>query len=76
MIQHRHHNQISTTRDNQCNKLTSHEVIAKELIHYYKILLSEPQQDRKETIQNITKNIPRLVTQEHNESLLREINLT
>lgn len=37
--------------------------------------MKEPQKNRKATIKKITKNIPQLITKEHNETLMREISM-
>ena len=46
-----------------------------ELIRYYKDLLTNPFHDQQQSIDKITRNIPRILTQEHNEALMRPINV-
>jgi hypothetical protein len=73
MLQHRHSNRITSIRDTDGNKLSNHREIEIELVQYYSTLMKEPQENMKETIKKITKNIPQLITEEHNEALMREI---
>jgi hypothetical protein len=46
-----------------------------DLIHYYKTLLSKTKPNIREAIQKIMRHIPRIVLEEYNDSLLREISL-
>jgi hypothetical protein len=73
MVHRRYINKITQLEDAQGNPIRDHDRIAEELINYYKDLLTEPIDDRMPTIHKITRNIPSLVTQEHNEALTRPI---
>jgi hypothetical protein len=66
-------NEITQLEDSQGNPIREHTQIAEELNTYYKELLTETNEDMKEAIQRITKHIPSLVTQEHNDALMRPI---
>jgi hypothetical protein len=73
MVHHRYINQITQLEDAQGNPIREHTQIAEELNTYYKELLTETNEDRKEAIQRITRHIPSLVTPEKNEALMRPI---
>jgi hypothetical protein len=75
MIQQRHANRITHLKTTLGNKLTPHLDIEKELVSFFRNLLTEPQLDRSAAIDSITRHIPQLVTDEHNECLLRPISL-
>jgi hypothetical protein len=66
-------NRITKLENVQGTTLLSHQDITQKLIGYYKDLLSEPPGDRTAAIERVTKNIPTLITQEHNESLMTPI---
>lgn len=53
--------------------LTSHQDIEHELNNFFSPLLIEPQTDHSTAINKITKQIPTLVTNDHNDSLRRPI---
>eukprot|EP00253_Pinus_taeda_P024057 PITA_24057 len=74
-IQRRMHNQISQVINAQGEKLETQEDIEKEFLHYFKEMSQEPHLNRDEAIDNITRNIPRLVSEEQNSLLLKPISL-
>jgi hypothetical protein len=73
MVHRRYINIITQLEDAQENPIRYHDIIVEELINYYKNLLTEPINDRMSTISKITRNIPSLVTREHNEAMTRPI---
>jgi hypothetical protein len=52
-----------------------HEEIEKNLINYYSNLLSYPDLDRREASLLIKRAIPKLVSKEHNNNLMRSVTL-
>jgi exonuclease III len=73
MVHRRYINKITQLEDAQGNPIREHNRIAEELTNYYKDLLTETNDDRMPAINKITRNIPSLITQEHNEALTRPI---
>jgi hypothetical protein len=73
MVHHRYINIITQLEDAQGNPIREHNKIVEELTNYYKDLLTETIDDRMPTIDKITRNIPSLITLEHNEALMRPI---
>jgi hypothetical protein len=55
------------------NKIQQHADVEKELLTYYHSLLTEPPTDRSQAIASILKHIPKEVTKEKNEALMRPI---
>eukprot|EP00253_Pinus_taeda_P008135 PITA_08135 len=74
-VQRRMHNQISQVINAQGDKLETQEDIEKEFLNYFKEMCQEPNINRDEAINNITRNIPRLVSEEQNTLLLKPISL-
>jgi len=68
-------NRITYLKDEHGNKLTTHIDIEHTLVTYFKESLIETKKDRLSIIQLITKNIPKVVFEEHNEALLRQITM-
>eukprot|EP00253_Pinus_taeda_P029733 PITA_29733 len=56
-------------------KSRKNEEIELKLLNYFKQTHQEPQVDRMQAIGKITKNIPKVITEEHNQLLLRPIDL-
>lgn len=52
-----------------------HADIEQEMADFYQDLLSEPRPERLEVIRKITRNIPSLVTEDENATLLRSVTL-
>jgi hypothetical protein len=73
MVQRRQTNHITHLVSDQGTKIQQHADIEKEMLSYYKNLLSEPPVDRSRAIDTILKNIPKEVTKEQNEALMRPI---
>eukprot|EP00253_Pinus_taeda_P002817 PITA_02817 len=74
-IQQRMHNNITHIQNEQGTKVEKHEDIEAELLNYFKQGHREPTNDRSQAIQNITRNIPKLITYEHNQMLLKSVDL-
>jgi exonuclease III len=70
-IQRRHSNKITHLITEEGETLQSHADLETHLVGYFQDLLTEPLPDRSEAINQITKCVPALVTQEQNEALLR-----
>jgi len=75
MIQHRHINRIYSLEDSCGQPIQTHSTIEKELVDYYKDLLSEPCQERSEAITKITRHIPALILEEQNMALTKPITI-
>jgi hypothetical protein len=73
MVQQRQTNRITHLFSDQGTKIQQHSDIEKEILSYYKNLLSEPPIDRSHAIDTILRNIPKEVTKEKNEALMRPI---
>eukprot|EP00253_Pinus_taeda_P020669 PITA_20669 len=69
------HNQISQITNAQGDKLETQEDIEKEFLQYFKATSQEPAINRAEAIDDITRHIPRLITEEQNSLLLKPISL-
>lgn len=74
-VQRRMTNQISYVNNEEGNKVETHEEIEKEFLNYFKKMNQEPTINRAEAIDNITKQIPRLITEDHNTLLLKPVSL-
>jgi hypothetical protein len=66
-------NRIMKLDDSQGNTLLTHQEIMHELTDFYMDLLSEPNMDHTSTIERVTKNIPTIITREHNEALMTPV---
>jgi hypothetical protein len=67
MIQRRHINKITRLEDNQGQIIMDHKGIERELVRYFKEMLSELYLDRSLAIRKITQHIPPLITAEQND---------
>jgi len=76
MTHRRHINRITQLEDNQGNPIRDHDQIAEALNSFYQDLLMETNASREETIQKVTRHIPRLVNSDQNRALLRPITQT
>eukprot|EP00253_Pinus_taeda_P017696 PITA_17696 len=61
--------------DQQVNRIETHEGIETEFFNYFKKMNREPNINRKEAIDKITRHIPRLINEDHNTLLLKPISL-
>lgn len=68
-------NNITHIQNEQGVKMEKHEDIEHELLNYFKQAHQEPQVDKSQAIEKITKNIPKFITEEHNQLLLRLVDL-
>ena len=66
-------NRISHITNQQGERMERHEDMEKELVDYFKDLQKEQQDNRQPAIDQITQLIPNLITDEHNQMLLRPI---
>jgi len=73
MVQWFQTNHITYLVSDQRTEIQKHADIEKEMLSYYKNLLSKPPIDHSKEIDTILKNIPREVTKEKNGSLMRTI---
>eukprot|EP00253_Pinus_taeda_P003713 PITA_03713 len=69
------HNHISQLNNAQGEKIETQEGIEKEFLQYFKAMSQEPNINRSEEIDRIARNIPRLITEDHNTLLLKPISL-
>ena len=53
--------------------MENHAEIEKEFINHFQAVHQEPLFDRHPTIEKITQNIPKVITEEHNQLLLRPV---
>eukprot|EP00253_Pinus_taeda_P009198 PITA_09198 len=68
-------NHISQVINDQGEKVETQEEIAQEFLQYFKQMSQEPNINRAEAIESITRHIPRLITEEQNTLLLKPISL-
>ena len=73
MIQWCQTNRITHLVSVQGIEIQQHEDVEKEFISYYQTLLTKPPIDRSQAIDSILRNIPKEVTKEKNEALMRPI---
>eukprot|EP00253_Pinus_taeda_P032855 PITA_32855 len=66
---------IEKEKQEEGEKLEKHEEIEAELLNHFKKVHKEPSIDRTQAICNITSNIPKLVTDQHNQMLLKPVDL-
>eukprot|EP00253_Pinus_taeda_P029178 PITA_29178 len=56
-------------------KVETREEIESALLNYFKQMHREPNVDRSQAIEKITRNIPKLISEEHNQLLLKPVDL-
>lgn len=69
------HNNITHLQNRQGEKLEKHKHTKQELLTHIQRVLEEPQINRLPAIEKINKNIPKIITEEHNQILLKPISL-
>jgi len=74
-MQRRMNNNISHIKNEQGARIETHEGIENEFLRYFKQTHQEPNIDRTQAIDRVLRNIPKLVTEEHNQLLLCPTNL-
>lgn len=72
-IQRRMHNSIPFIQKQGGEKVETHEEIEEEFRNHFNQILQEPEGDRRQAIEKITNNVPRIIKEEHNELLLHPI---
>ena len=75
MIQHRRKNQILALKSQEGHLIHSQEELETELNHYFKSLLKEPRNDQDREIKKNTKNIPKILMEDHNKMLLSKVSI-
>lgn len=55
--------------------MEKHEEIETALLNYFKQMHQEPNGDRSQAIEKITRNIPKLISEEHNKMFLKPVDL-
>jgi len=65
-IQHRMNNNITHIENEQGAKVETHEEIESEFLNYFKQAHQEPHINRSLAIEKITRNIPKIISEEHN----------
>lgn len=50
--------------------MENHAEIEQEFINHFQEVLHEPQIDKRLVIEKITQNVPKVITEEHNQLLL------
>eukprot|EP00253_Pinus_taeda_P029510 PITA_29510 len=72
-VQRRMCNNIPFIQKPGGERVEQHEEIEKEFLNHFKQVHQEPEINRRPTIERIINNVPKLITEEHNEFLLRPI---
>ena len=72
-IQNHQHNWISQLKSSIGHVIEKKSDLEQQLVHFYSKLLNEINEDQGREIEEITRNIPKLVTSEHNAMLMRTI---
>lgn len=68
-------NAIAHLQNKQGERLEKHEDIERELINHFKTVHQEPPIDRQPAINKILQHIPKIITEEHNQLLLRPVTM-
>ena len=74
-IQRRMHNNINFLQNQAGERLEEHQAIEAELTTHFKMVLQEDRLDRQTAINKILPHIPKLISEEHNQLLLRPVSL-
>jgi len=67
------HNNISFIQNQEGTRVEKHEEIEEEFLQHFKQVHSKLEANRNPAIEKIIKKIPKIITEEHNELLLRPI---
>ncbi len=67
------HNNIAFINNSQGEKLENHEDMEKELRDHFQETLKEHTRSKTATIQEVTRDIPKLIIAEHNQNLLQAV---
>eukprot|EP00253_Pinus_taeda_P029818 PITA_29818 len=76
MIQHRQRNRIFSIKNEAGERVIEQDGIEKVLTDYHKGILTETQDDRGVAINQICKEIPKMIREEQNKGLMRVATLT
>ena len=68
-------NRITRLKTDDGSILEKHADLEKELMGLYKNMLTEPDDNKEEAIQQVLEHIPSLVTKEHSTFLMKSISL-
>lgn len=68
-------NNVTHIPNEEGEKVETHEDIESEILNYFKQAHQEPQIGKSQAIEKITRNIPKVITEEHNQLLLRPVDL-
>lgn len=74
-IQRRMNNNIVHLQNPQGEEMEKHEDIEREITNHFKTVHQEPPKGRQPTINEILQHIPRIITEEHNQCLLRLVTM-
>lgn len=74
-MDHKGANKILSLKDDQGATVQSHQEISNLLISHFGRIVQEPGIDRMEAIEELTSLIPKLISEEKNLALTREISL-
>jgi len=69
----RTHKKISSVKNKEGNLLTSHENIEAVLVQHFQNITQENNSDREQSICEVTRNIPKMVSREDNFNLNRSV---
>jgi len=72
-VQWRMHNNIPFIQNQTGAKVETHEEIEEELLNHFQQTHQEQKEDRRQAIRKITSNIPKIITEEQNDLLMRPI---
>eukprot|EP00253_Pinus_taeda_P011111 PITA_11111 len=72
-VQRRMHNNISFIQKQGGERVEKHDEIEQEFLRHLRQVHQEPLIDRRPAIEKITQNVPKIITEEHNELLLSPI---
>eukprot|EP00253_Pinus_taeda_P030389 PITA_30389 len=72
-VQRRMHNSIPFIQSQEGARIEDHEKIEAEFLNHFAQVHTEPEGDKRLAIERITKNVPKIITEEHNELLLHPI---
>ena len=67
------HNTIPFIQKQDGERVEEHDEIEQEFTRYFRQVHQEPQKDRRPAIEKITRNVPKIITEEHNKLLLHPI---
>ena len=69
------HNTISHIQNEQGERIEDQIGIESEFLNYFKQAHQEPDIDQLSAIESILSNIPKLISEEHNQLLLKPVDL-